>query len=114
MSTALVLTDRVRQEIQLTTKQNVLEIQLGDGYREVTADGINSERQMWANMGWDNLSSSERTTALGFLATVKSTGYITWTPPGFSSKRFRITKDGWSEKWVSGTHSCITFTLQEE
>lgn len=115
MSTALVLTSRLRQGMTRTQTQRIQEINLGDGYREVTVDGVFATRDTWTNVGWDNLNSTERATAVGFLSSVGSVGYVSWTPYGGTAQRFRVTSKGWTETWAaSGVHSNISFDLQEE
>jgi phage-related protein len=113
MSTPLPLTNRLRPPSRTRT-QRIQEIQLGDGYREVTVDGINANRDLYSNVGWDHLNSTERATAVAFLSAVGSVGYVSWTPHGGSPQRFRVTTKGWTETWSSGIHSNISFDLQEE
>lgn len=112
MPQALPLTSRISQGSTRKRMNRVLSAQFGDGYSQEAPDGTNSKFDTW-NITYENLDSTERTTVLAALDAVGGSDYLTWTPTGETvSKRFKLT-DGYSETWVSGTHSSISFEMRQ-
>jgi phage-related protein len=110
----MVLTDHIRQGATRKRAQRIRQAQFGDGYSQEVADGINSTLDEWANVGWDSLSSTDLTTARAMLDAVGCIDYITWTPPGEATqKRFKVTKDGYTETHPSGALTSVSFNLRQ-
>jgi phage-related protein len=71
----------------------VLVTQFGDGYRQRAADGINAIGDTY-NVGWENITTSEKNTIRDFLVTCAGWDAFVWTAPG----------DTASQKWT-----CVTW-----
>lgn len=112
MPVALPLTTLISQGSTRKRMNRVLSAQFGDGYSQEAPNGINSLVDEW-NVVYGNLTSSERTTLLAALDTAGSWDTITWTPPGDTAKKWKVTKDGWSETPLAGDQWSITFSLRQ-
>lgn len=64
-----------------TSQARVLTAQLGDGYQQITADGINTIRDTWT-LQWDGLPTADMTTLISFFKS--QLGYLAfqWQAPG--------------------------------
>jgi phage-related protein len=112
MPQAMPLTTRVSQGSSRKRINRVLKAQFGDGYSQEAPDGTNSKYDEWA-IAFENLDSTERTTVLTALDAVGGSDYLTWTAQGDgASKKWKV-KDGYTEIWVSGTHSTINFEIRQ-
>lgn len=108
--TALPLTDRISQSSTRTRKNRVLSASFGDGYSQEAPDGTNPQVDEWS-LQFDYLTSSERSTLVTALEAVGSWGVLTWTPPGETSKKWKVV-DGWGESYT-GNLSNISVTLRQ-
>jgi len=112
MPQAMRLVTRVSQGSSRKRVNRVLKALFGDGYSQEAPDGTNSKYDEWA-IAFENLDSSERVTVLAALDAVGGSDYITWTAQGDgTSKKWKV-KDGYTETWVSGTHSTIEFEIRQ-
>lgn len=109
---AMVLTDKISQGATRTRKNRVLSARFGDGYSQEAPDGTNATTDEWS-LSFENLNTSERATLWGMLDAVGSWGVITWTPPGDTSKKWKVTQDGVSEMPVSGDLYSVSFALRQ-
>jgi phage-related protein len=110
----MIMTTRIRQSATRKRTQRIRQAQFGDGYSQEVADGINSTLDEWANVGWDYLDSDDLTAARALLDAVGATDYINWTPPGEAvMKRFKVTKDGYTETHPSGALTSVSFNLRQ-
>lgn len=113
MSAAMPLSTRIDQSASIQRPQRILQAQFGDGYSQELADGLNS-RLRKASISWSNLTESELDTVLAALDAVGSTDYLTWTPPGdSSSSKWKVTPDGYTITYPSGSHYSVALQLRE-
>ena len=112
MPQALPLTTYIAQGSTVTYRNRVLQAKFGDGYDQTAPDGINNIVADWS-IRYDNLTTSEKTTLLTALNAVGSWDYLTWTPPGETSKKFKVTKDGYSVAPISGDLWTVSFNLTQ-
>lgn len=112
MSVALPLTSLISQGSTRRRRNRVLVAQFGDGYDQTAPDGINASVDEW-NVTYENLTSSERTTLWAALDAAGSWDVVTWTPPGDSAKKWKVTADGVSEMPVAGDLYTISFALRQ-
>jgi phage-related protein len=112
MPAALPLTTRISQGSTRKRINRVLTASFGDGYSQEAPDGINSIVDEWS-VSFENLSSSERAVLWAVLDAVGSWDYLTWTPPGDTAKKWKVTKDGVSEMPVSGEMYTVSFSLRQ-
>jgi phage-related protein len=112
MPQALPLTTHISQSSSGQYRNRVLQAQFGDGYDQSAPDGINNRASEWS-VRYDNLTTSEKNTLVTALNTVGSWDYLTWAPPGEATKKFKVTRDGYSVNAVSGDLWNISFTLAE-
>jgi phage-related protein len=71
----------------------ILETKMGDGYRQRAGNGINAIDQNY-NVGWENITTTEKNTIRDFLIARAGWDAFVWTAPGDSA----------SSKWT-----CVTF-----
>lgn len=113
MPIPLPLQSHISQNSTRKRMYRTLVAQYGDGYSQEAPNGINNAVDEW-NVIFENLDTSERTTLISALDTVKSSDYFTWTAPGDTSeKRFKVSVDGWTESPRSGDLWTISFTLKQ-
>ena len=113
MPYALPLTTRISQGSSRTRVNRVLSAQFGDGYSQEAPDGTNASYDVW-KVSYENLDLTERVTVLTVLDAVGAWDYVTWTANGDAgSKKWKVTKDGYQETWVSGSHTNISFNLRQ-
>jgi phage-related protein len=112
MSTALPLTGYISQSSTRTRKNRVLSAQFGDGYSQEAPDGTNALTDEWTIV-YENLSTANRDTVWTALNAVGSWDILTWTPPGESSKKWKVTKDGVTESAMSGATYSLTFKVRQ-
>lgn len=112
MSVPLPLTSLISQGSTRKRRNRVLIAQFGDGYDQTAPDGINSIVDEWS-ITYENLTSSERTTLLAALDSAGSWDTITWTPPGDTSKKWKVTADGVSEMPMAGDLYTVSFALRQ-
>jgi phage-related protein len=112
MPTSLPLTTKISQDSSRKRTYRSLSAKFGNGYGQDAPDGINDVVDTW-NVTYELLSQSDRDTLVSVLDTVKSWDYLTWTAPGDASeKKWKVTKDGWSEH-TTGLYYTISFTLEQ-
>jgi hypothetical protein len=76
--------------------------QLGDGYKDVSPDGINGQI-IAGQVQWDNLSAPQWASLQAWLATVPP--WVTWAGDGIAlptNRQFRITEDGYQITFQPG------------
>lgn len=112
MSQALPLTNYISQSSTRTRKHRTLTAQFGDGYSQDAPDGTNAQYDEW-NIIYENLTSTNRDTVWTALNAVGSWDYLTWTPPGDTSKKWKVTKDGVNESAQSGSHYSLSFSIRQ-
>lgn len=112
MPRALPLTNMISQGATRKRKNRVLTAQFGDGYSQEAPDGTNSMVDSWS-ISFENLDASERSTLWAALDAVGSWDYFTWTPPGCSAGKWKVTTDGVEERPVSGDLYSVSFTLRQ-
>ena len=68
----------------LTIKNNLIKVELGDGYQQRLTRGINSSRRTWT-LPFQSRSNSDTTNILNFLASAtggnNGASSFNWTPP---------------------------------
>lgn len=112
MAVALPLTSLIAQGSSRRRTNRVLRAQFGDGYEQTAPNGINTIVDEWS-IRYENLTTSERNTLLAALDAVGSWDVLTWTPPGDSAKKWKVTADGLTETPVSGDMYSIGFSLRQ-
>ena len=113
MSQSLPLTGYISQSSSKTRKNRVLSARFGDGYSQEAPDGTNTLVDEWT-INYENLSSTNRSTLTAALDAVGSWDYFTWTAPGdSSSKKWKVTTDGYQEHAISGSLYNINFKLRQ-
>ena len=112
MPTALPLSGMVSQGATRKRRNRVLTAKFGDGYSQEAPDGTNALYDEWS-LRFENLTTSERATLWAALDAVGSWDYLTWTPPGDTSKKWKVTADGVTENPVSGDMYSVSFTLRQ-
>ena len=112
MPAALPLTSLISQGSSVSYKNRVLQARFGDGYDQTAPDGINNIVAEW-NISYDNLTTAEKNSLVTVLNTVGSWDYLTWAPPGETSKKFKVTQDGYTLTPVSGDLWNVGFKLMQ-
>lgn len=96
MAVAMPVTGKIVIESSKTKVFLTLEATFGDGYTQVAKAGINNAIDKWSIV-WDALTESEMLTVQAALDSTNGVDYLTWTPCNETvSKKFRITKDGYT------------------
>lgn len=85
-NTALPLSTRISQDIELKVNRKVRTAQLGDGYISTTPYGRNPEF-LTATIKWEYLTYTEFYTIKAAITTIGYDGYFTWTLPNESTAR---------------------------
>jgi phage-related protein len=78
---------------QLTKKPRVTEATFGDGYKQRTAFGLNTNPQTWALAFVFTGSATAHLGWKSFLDALNGTTAFDWTPPGESSSMRFVCKD---------------------
>jgi len=96
--------------IQLSVKPRVLMAELGDGYQQRAADGINTMRESW-NLTWKNRLNADIKTLTDFFEL--NSGFISfeWTAPYKTEKKY-ICSD-WSVNNDNPLTSSLTASFQQ-
>ena len=112
MPQALPLTDMISPSSTRKRGYRTIEAKFGDGYGQAAPDGINDVVDTWA-LTFEFLNLTDRATLVAALDAVKSWDYLTWTAPGDATvKRWKVTREGWSET-TSGLLSNISFNVEQ-
>lgn len=112
MPQALPLTTKIAQSSSRKRSYRTLEAKFGNGYGQGIADGINNVVDTW-QVNYEFLSQADRDTLVAVLDAVKAWDYLTWTAPGDSSqKKWKVTREGWSEQ-ATGLYYTVSFTLEQ-
>lgn len=69
------------QSTTQTTAARVLTAAFGDGYQQVTSDGINTTRDTWQAQ-WDGVPTADMQSIINFFATQGGWNVFQWTAPG--------------------------------
>ena len=110
---ALPLQTFISQQSSRVRKYRVIEVRLGDGYSQRTADGLNAAEDSWTIV-WENLTTTDRTTLMTFFDTVGSWSVFTWMAPGDSvTKKWRIQSDV-NERAKAGNLYDISVKVRQE
>jgi phage-related protein len=82
-------TYQLTNNISVSKKLRVKEIEFGDGYRNVIGDGINQDIEEW-NLEFVPMDSTTALTLEGLLKNSLNgtANYLSWTPPGESSTKY--------------------------
>ena len=90
MAIPLPLPTKIAPESEKRYKNNRLEAQYGDGYKQISNNGINSLVDMWS-IAWVWVKQSDKDT---IIAALESSNTFTWTPFNEpTQKTFLIVKD---------------------
>jgi phage-related protein len=82
------------QSTSLETDARILTAQFGDGYQQVTSDGINTTRDTWTAQ-WDGLPTSDQQAIYNFFQSMGGWQVFQWTAPGDDTpKLWRCAKYG--------------------
>lgn len=112
MPAALPLTNLISQGSSVNYKNRVLQARFGDGYDQTAPDGINNIVAEWS-LRYENLTTSEKNTLVNALNACGSWDYLTWAPPSESSKKFKVTSDGYAITPSSGDLWNVSFALRQ-
>jgi phage-related protein len=93
--TALPLPEKIGLESSKSTMFRELAAQFGDGYQQVAPNGINNKIDSWSII-WSALTLTEVATVESVLNSTGSWGILSWTPYSETSKKYRMTKDGYA------------------
>lgn len=108
MTVALPLPEKLTDAIRRTNKNNRLEAQFGDGYKQIANNGLNSLIETW-DLSWIWVNATDKTT---IMAALESGQLLTWIPYGDTvNKTFIIVKDSLS---MSFTASYFKISCQIE
>ncbi len=93
-NSTMPLTTKISQQSTMKRAPKVLSSSYGDGYEQLSPDGINNVAEQWTVV-WENLSSTDANTLETLWQTTRyGVDYVTWTPPLPSplntSKKYRI------------------------
>ena len=112
MPAALPLTSLISQSSTRRRTYKTLRAQFGNGYAQTAPDGINNVMDVW-EVTYENLTQSERDSLITVLDTVQGWDVLTWQAPGdATTKKWRVTPDGWSES-TTGTLWTVSFSLEQ-
>ena len=97
----------------------VLSAQFGDGYEQISPDGINNESRIWT-VFYKNLPKSEFDYVIAFLRSLKGVEPILAIAPGeYTNTQWRLVKDSLSTSVTAIAHNdnsvivrSITFSLR--
>lgn len=86
------------------------EVQFGDGYKQISEDGLNALSQKWP-LSFDR---DQDTIALieDFLIANKGKWFY-WTPPGSNAVQKKFICNSWSKQPYSGDNEKLTCTFEE-
>ena len=114
MAEALPLVDRITANSAKTVENRILEAQFGNGYKQSTKDGINSDIDHWT-IQYAPLEGANLTNVDSFLSTVGVTEWFTWTPIGEAvEKKWTIDKDSINRKMLNTTKFLVSFKMTQD
>ena len=90
----------------LDKKFKNLEAAFGDGFIQVTGDGINSNREVWS-LTWANEDAPDVTTIKNFLDDHAGRTPFNWTPPG-QAQALYYNPGGYIESNIRANSSNLT------
>ncbi len=96
-----------------TVENRILEAQFGNGYRQVTSDGLNSNIDKW-KIQYAPITGVNLATLDTFLNTVGVIDWFTWIPLGeTTSKKWRIDKNSLTRTMLDTSRYAIKFTITQ-
>ncbi|MDI1362508.1 phage tail protein [Methylotenera sp.] len=90
---------------------NIHTSQFGNGYREDAPLGINYAMEKW-DISYEMLNATDRNAIIAVIEASGGWDIINWTAPGGTAKRYKMTKDGYSETRMAATYT-IKFKLEQ-
>lgn len=91
----------ISQQSSKETIANRVEVAFGNGYTQQVPNGINYLRDH-ISAKWDNISNSEYVTIIGFLDSLETGDYTTWTSPYDTTQKKYVLEGGRSISSTSG------------
>lgn len=88
----------------------VREVRFGDGYRQVSPDGINTKQRRW-NLSFDR-DEAEIEAIKAFLDSHVGERFY-WTPPGLTATQSTYIANGYRESPYSGNQNRLAVTFEE-
>lgn len=101
---------RVQGQPEGSLNQRVRSAQFGDGYKQVSGDGINPETQSWPLTFSGNKSDMQPLLAFVRRHTTKS---FIWTPPLGEKGLYRVTADSIRVVPIGGPAVSISATFEQ-
>ncbi|MFU2317789.1 phage tail protein [Rahnella sp. PCH160] len=101
---------QIQAGMEGTFEHNVREAQFGDGYKQVSGNGINPETQSWPIVLTGR--NSDILSALAFIRTHTTKSFI-WTPPFGVLGLYRVVKDSIKATPVSGNSVTVQATFEQ-
>lgn len=112
-ASSLPLTIYLTNKCSKSTKNRLIEVQFGNGYKQVAKDGLNSNVENW-QMQYMPLTGTNLTTLRTFLNTVGCDVWFTWTPFGDTiTKKWRVDKDSLKEEMLNISLIAISFSITQ-
>lgn len=103
-----------RTQIQETPtgefRHRIKEVEFGDGYKQVSGDGINTESQ-----SWPFTYTGQKTEVMPIFAFIRrhATKSFVWTPPFGEKGLYRVKADSITLKPIGGSMITITATFEQ-
>lgn len=100
------------QNTKVDTDARTLTAALGDGYQQVTADGINTIRDTWTAQ-WDGCPTTDMQAIIGFFVLMGGWQVFEWTAPGETTpKLWRCAK--WGKQPTGPATWSVTATIIQQ
>lgn len=96
----------------MSEEYRVRKVELGDGYSQRSADGLNTARQQW-RLVWERLPDADAETLRQFFRNLRGIDIIDWTPYN-QATQLKFTANGFSSKPVGYLKSTCSVTLTQE
>ena len=110
MSGAMPLTEAISQSSSKKRTYKTLTAKFGS-YDSTAPDGIRPVQDEWSIV-YDNLTVAELGTVYAVLDAIGGWDYMTWTPPGETSKKWKVTSEVMQTP-TSGEHYNLSFTIRQ-
>ena len=107
------LSCKLSAQSKKTVQNRILTSQFGNGYSQVTKDGINSNIDKW-DLTFIPLSGAALSDANSFFDLVGSDAWFTWIPLGeIATKKFRVDKDSLQKTMINFTTYIINVKITQ-
>ena len=110
MPGALPHTGRISQDFSKQVEYKSRKVQFGNGYKEISPDGINNKVENWT-LNYEAMTDSEYSALIAILDAAEHDDYVTWTPFGeVSSKNWYVV--GPRSETYSNGHWNVSINLE--